>query len=74
VFADVRAAMSGWGLRRPVEDGRVRALPVWLSTVPALLSGPLREARDSQVTFSDELRMFDVVSGTFRGPAGRDAD
>jgi len=41
-FADVRAVMSGWGLRRPVENGLVRALPVRLSTVPALLRGPLR--------------------------------
>jgi len=41
-FADVRAVMSGWGLRRAVEDGRVRALPVRMSTVPALLHGPLR--------------------------------
>jgi acyl-CoA hydrolase len=41
-FADVRTVMSGWGLRRPVEAGLVRALPVRLSAVPALLHGPLR--------------------------------
>src|SRR5260370_909088 len=41
-FADVRTVMSGWGLRQPVEAGRVRALPVRLSAVPALLHGPLR--------------------------------
>jgi acyl-CoA hydrolase len=34
--------MSGWGLRRPVDAGLVRALPVRLSAVPALLHGPLR--------------------------------
>lgn len=41
-FADARTVMPGWGLRRPVETGAVRALPVRLSAVPALLSGPLR--------------------------------
>jgi acyl-CoA hydrolase len=41
-FADVRTVMSGWGLRRPVDAGLVRALPVRLSAVPALLHGPLR--------------------------------
>lgn len=41
-FSDVRALMSGWGLRRAVEDGEARALPVRLSSVPALLHGPLR--------------------------------
>jgi acyl-CoA hydrolase len=41
-FADVRSVMSGWGLRRPVDAGLVRALPVRLSAVPALLHGPLR--------------------------------
>ncbi|WP_261566445.1 acetyl-CoA hydrolase/transferase C-terminal domain-containing protein [Frankia gtarii] len=41
-FTDVRAVMSGWGLRRPVDDGRVHSLPVRLSAVPALLHGPLR--------------------------------
>ncbi|SHN16248.1 acetyl-CoA hydrolase/transferase C-terminal domain-containing protein [Cryptosporangium aurantiacum] len=40
-FADVRAVMSGWGLRRPIEAGLVRSLPVRLSAVPALLAGPL---------------------------------
>jgi acyl-CoA hydrolase len=41
-FADVRAVMSGWGLRRSVDAGLIRALPVRLSAVPALLHGPLR--------------------------------
>ena len=41
-FVDVRAVMSGWGLRRPIEAGLVRSLPVRLSAVPALLAGPLR--------------------------------
>lgn len=41
-FADVRTFMSGWGLRSAVDTGAVRALPVRLSAVPALLHGPLR--------------------------------
>lgn len=41
-FSDVRTVMPGWGLRRAVETGLVRALPVRLSAVPALLHGPLR--------------------------------
>ncbi len=41
-FADVRTVMPGWGLRRAAEAGLVRALPVRLSAVPALLGGPLR--------------------------------
>jgi acyl-CoA hydrolase len=41
-FADVRTVMPGWGLRRPVDAGLVRAVPVRLSAVPALLHGPLR--------------------------------
>lgn len=41
-FADVRTVMPGWGLRRPVEAGLVRALPVRLSAVPALLHRRLR--------------------------------
>jgi acyl-CoA hydrolase len=41
-FADVRTVMPGWGLRKPVDAGLVRALPVRLSAVPALLHGPLR--------------------------------
>jgi hypothetical protein len=41
-FADVRTVMPGWGLRRQVDAGLVRALPVRLSVVPALLHGPLR--------------------------------
>jgi acyl-CoA hydrolase len=38
----VRTVMAGWGLRRPIEAGLVRALPVRLSAVPALLRGALR--------------------------------
>jgi len=41
-FADVRTVMSGWALRGAVDAGLVRALPVRLSAVPALLHGPLR--------------------------------
>ncbi len=41
-FDDVRTVMPGWGLRRAAEAGLVRALPVRLSAVPALLDGPLR--------------------------------
>jgi acyl-CoA hydrolase len=41
-FADVCTVMAGWGLRRPIEAGLVRALPVRLSAVPALLRGALR--------------------------------
>lgn len=41
-FTDVRTVMSGWGLRRPVDDRLVRTVPVRLSAVPALLHGPLR--------------------------------
>ncbi len=41
-FAEVRTVMAGWGLRRPIEAGLVRALPVRLSAVPALLREPLR--------------------------------
>lgn len=41
-FADVRTVMPGWGLRRAVDAGLVRALPVRLSAVPALLHGALR--------------------------------
>jgi acyl CoA:acetate/3-ketoacid CoA transferase beta subunit len=40
-FADVRTVMAGWGLRRPIEAGLVRALPVRLSAIPALLRGAL---------------------------------
>lgn len=42
VFADVRTLMSGWGLRPAIDAGQVHAPPVRLSTVPALLHGPLR--------------------------------
>lgn len=41
-FADVRTFMSGWGLRKAIDAGQVHAPPVRLSTVPALLHGPLR--------------------------------
>jgi acyl-CoA hydrolase len=41
-FADARTVMSGWGLRRPVDEGWVHSVPVRLSAVPALLAGPLR--------------------------------
>ncbi|WP_409329997.1 acetyl-CoA hydrolase/transferase C-terminal domain-containing protein [Trujillonella humicola] len=41
-FADARTTMSGYSLRRPIDAGLVRSLPVRLSTVPALLHGPLR--------------------------------
>ncbi len=41
-FTDVRTVMPGWGLRHAVDAGLVRALPVRLSAVPALLHGPLR--------------------------------
>jgi acyl-CoA hydrolase len=41
-FADVRTVMSGWGLRSAVDAGLVRAVPVRLGAVPALLHGPLR--------------------------------
>lgn len=41
-FADARTLMSGWGLRRPVETGAVRSVPVRLSAAPSLLAGPLR--------------------------------
>jgi hypothetical protein len=41
-FADVRTVMAGWGLRRPIEAGLVRPLPVRLSAIPALLHGALR--------------------------------
>ncbi|MGD9527960.1 acetyl-CoA hydrolase/transferase C-terminal domain-containing protein [Pseudonocardia sp.] len=41
-FADVRTVMGGRGLRAAIDAGTVRALPVRLSAVPALLRGPLR--------------------------------
>lgn len=41
-FADARTVMPGWGLRRAVDAGRVRAVPARLSAVPALVAGPLR--------------------------------
>lgn len=42
LFADARTMMSGWGLRRPVAEGKVAPVPVRMSAVPALLHGPLR--------------------------------
>ncbi|MDB6002869.1 MAG: putative acetyl-CoA hydrolase/transferase [Rhizobacter sp.] len=41
-FADVRTTMSGYSLRRPIDAGLVKSLPVRLSAMPALLHGPLR--------------------------------
>lgn len=41
-FADVRALMSGGGLRPAIDAGIVRAIPTRLSAIPALLHGPLR--------------------------------
>lgn len=41
-FADVRTTMSGYSLRRAIDAGLVKSLPVRLSTMPALLNGPLR--------------------------------
>ncbi|MGE3288128.1 MAG: acetyl-CoA hydrolase/transferase C-terminal domain-containing protein, partial [Pseudonocardia sp.] len=41
-FAEARTVMGGWGLRAAIDAGTVRALPVRLSAVPALLRGPLR--------------------------------
>ncbi|MGI5128539.1 acetyl-CoA hydrolase/transferase C-terminal domain-containing protein [Pseudonocardia sp. CA-107938] len=41
-FADARTIMPGWGLRRHVDAGALRVLPVRISAVPALLAGRLR--------------------------------
>ncbi|MEV1290679.1 acetyl-CoA hydrolase/transferase C-terminal domain-containing protein [Pseudonocardia sp. NPDC049635] len=41
-FADVRTVMGGSGLRRAIENGRVRSVPCRLSAVPRLLTGALR--------------------------------
>jgi len=41
-FTDVATIMSGYALRAPIRDGRVRYVPARLGTVPALLAGPLR--------------------------------
>lgn len=41
-FADVRTVMGGWGLRRAIDAGKVRYLPVPLGATPALVRGPLR--------------------------------
>lgn len=41
-FADARTLMPGWGLRRHVDAGTLRVLPVRMSAVPALLAGSLR--------------------------------
>ncbi|WP_322749848.1 MULTISPECIES: acetyl-CoA hydrolase/transferase C-terminal domain-containing protein [unclassified Frankia] len=41
-FAEVRALMGGWGLRRAIDTGHVRYLPVALGATPALVRGPLR--------------------------------
>lgn len=41
-FADVRAFMGGWGLRRAIDDGQVHYLPIRLGLIPSLLARPLR--------------------------------
>jgi acetyl-CoA hydrolase/transferase-like protein len=41
-FADARTVMSGWGLREPVTAGDVTPVVTRLTSVPALLHGPLR--------------------------------
>ncbi|WP_460605924.1 acetyl-CoA hydrolase/transferase C-terminal domain-containing protein [Jatrophihabitans fulvus] len=41
-FVDVRALVSGWGLRRAIDAGQVHAVPMRMSTVPALLAGHMR--------------------------------
>ncbi|MDT7617987.1 MAG: hypothetical protein QOF00_5434 [Pseudonocardiales bacterium] len=63
-FADARTVMSGWGLRRPVEEGSVRSVPVRLSAVPSLLAGPLRPdlVLASLVRTPDGLRFGAEVS------------
>src|ERR1700728_5012413 len=40
--ARVRTVISGFGMRRPIDAGRVGFVPVRLSSVPGLLQGPLR--------------------------------
>ncbi|HVV30405.1 MAG TPA: acetyl-CoA hydrolase/transferase C-terminal domain-containing protein [Mycobacteriales bacterium] len=41
-FADVRAVMGGWGLRKDIDSGAVHYVPTRLGTIPALIHGPLR--------------------------------
>jgi acyl-CoA hydrolase len=41
-FPDIRTVMSGYALRAPVRDGRVRYVPTRLGSVPRLLAGTLR--------------------------------
>jgi hypothetical protein len=41
-FRSVRAVMGGYGLRRPIDEGRVAYVPVRMGAVPALVQGPLR--------------------------------
>lgn len=41
-FGEVRCIMSGYALRQPLRDGGVRYVPTRLSSVGALLAGPLR--------------------------------
>ncbi len=41
-FADVRALMGGWGLRRAIDTGQAHYLPAALGAAPALVRGPLR--------------------------------
>ncbi len=38
-FPDIRTVMSGYAMRGPVRDGRVRYLPTRLGSVPRLLAG-----------------------------------
>lgn len=67
-FADARAVMSGWGLRRLVDEGAVVAVPCRMSAVPSLLAGPLRPdlLLASLVRCGDELR-FGAESSWMRG-------
>ena len=41
-FAEVRALMSGWGLRRSIDAGTTLSVPCRMSAIPSLLGGPLR--------------------------------
>jgi Acetyl-CoA hydrolase/transferase C-terminal domain len=63
-FADARTVMPGWGLRRHVADGSLRAVPARLSAVPSLLAGPLRPdlLLASLVRTADGLRFGAEVS------------
>ena len=41
-FADVRTLMGGYGLRRLIDDGEIRYLPVRLGAAPALIGDVIR--------------------------------